>query len=90
MIAGSMYLHTQSTDGGMITKPKGPPPPSSNVTKPTSTPATKNTSSNKNDEIKIRENKTKPNVHDPKKRLMVEEAKGKVLYEDVRHCEWSA
>ena len=79
-----MYLPTQTTDGGMISKPKGLAPSSSNVTKSTSAlpPATKNTS-NKNDEINVRGNKMKKvgsstAIPDPKKRLMVEEAKGKV------------
>ena len=69
----------------MITKPKAVAPASSNVTKSTSAlpPATKNTS-NKNEEIKIRDNKMKKTgsattiISDPKKRLMVDEAKGKV------------
>ena len=74
----------QETDGGIITKPKTVASASSNVTKSTSAlpPATKNTS-NKNEEIKIRDNKMKKTgsastiIPDPKKRLMVEE-KGKV------------
>ena len=68
----------------MISKPKGLAPSSSNVTKSTSVlpPATKNTS-DKNEETKIRDNKMKKAgsstaIQDPKKRLMVEEAKGKV------------
>ena len=55
------------------------------MTKSTSAlpPATKNTS-NKNEDIKIRDNKMKKTgsastiIPDPKKRLMVDEAKGKV------------
>lgn len=79
-------LCQQSTDGGMISKAKVPTPSSSNQTTPTtSQPTTKNTS-NKNDELNLKENnkmikKTGPstsNIHDPKKKLMVEEAKGKV------------
>ena len=83
-----MLLYTspypQSVDGGMITKPKGLTSTSSNVTKSTSAlPSTKSTT-NKNDEVIYRDNKIKKagpstsNIHDPKKRLMVEEAKGKV------------
>ena len=76
----------QSTDGGMISKARGLVSSSSNVTKSTSAlpPATKNTS-NKNDEIKIRDNKMKKagssttTIANPKKRLMVEETKGKVI-----------
>ena len=80
-----LSLYTQETDGGIITKPKTVASTSSNVTKSTSAlpPATKNTS-NKNEDIKIRDNKMKKTgsastiIPDPKKRLMVDEAKGKV------------
>ena len=89
-------LCTQDTDGGIITKPKTVyvAPSSSNVTKSTSAlpPATKNTS-NKNEEIKTRDNKMKKAgsastiIPDPKKRLMVDEAKGKVHVTNVKEKE---
>ena len=86
----NILLPLQSTDGGMISKAKGLAPSSSNVTKSTSAlpPATKNT---KNDEIKTRDNKMKKTgssstiITDPKKRLMVEEAKGKVRPDQINY-----
>lgn len=71
----------------MISKPNVIAPSSSNVTKSTSAlPTTTKNTSNKNDEIKIRDNKMKKTgsatiIADPKKRLMVDEAKGKVTNE---------
>ena len=80
-IALTLYVLIQATDGGMISKPKGLAPLSSNVTKSTSAlpPATKNTS-NKNDEInkKMKKVGSSTAIPDPRKRLMVEETKGKV------------
>jgi hypothetical protein len=74
----------------MISKPNVVAPSSSNVTKSTSAlPTTTKNTSNKNDEVKIRDNKMKKTgsatiIADPKKRLMIDEAKGKVTNEGGR------
>ena len=75
------HAHVQDVDGATLTKPKSMT--SSNVTKSASSLSSTN-KSNKNDGVVHREHKMKKsgstsnNVIDPKKRLMVEEAKGKV------------
>ena len=79
-----LIIQTQFVDGATISKTKNMVS-SSNVTKSTSDLPSM---SNKNDEVIHRDNKLKKagsstgNVMDPKKRLMVEEAKGKVRERD--------
>ena len=73
-------MHSQFTDGAKISKPKSLSS-SSNATKSTSALPLNN---GKNDEVADQDNKMKKaglstsNVMDPKKRLLVEENKGKV------------